>query len=116
MQSEIQDRAAENLCYAYNCHHGRYFTELSIIILLFGSIVGAILQCGEAGAIGLEYLSSHVSHWLIDRSGSLLMAIGTMFIAYPLCHYSRLQEVCLNCFIVTTFDKRLHSFQKQGIH
>ncbi|XP_057861374.2 uncharacterized protein LOC131069823 isoform X3 [Cryptomeria japonica] len=83
----------ESLALAVGGRFYKHFTDFSIIILLFGSLLGSIQQFGEAGAIGVEGLSHKVPHWLMDRSGSLLMALGTIFISFPLCLHSRLQEL-----------------------
>jgi len=74
-------------------------TEISIVVLLVGTIVGGIAQVGEAAAIGLTSIWPNTPAVFTSGSGRLLMAIATVFIIAPLCLVRRLRQVDIYIFI-----------------
>ncbi|CAK9219067.1 unnamed protein product [Sphagnum troendelagicum] len=68
-------------------------TEISIVVLLVGTLVGGIAQVGEAAAIGLTSIWPNTPAVFTSGSGRLLMAIATVFIIAPLCLVRRLRQL-----------------------
>ncbi|KAG0630426.1 hypothetical protein M758_1G177400 [Ceratodon purpureus] len=71
----------------------RLTTEISIVVLLLGTITGSIAQVGEAGAIGLTSIWPNTPGALINGSGRLLMVLATAVVIWPLCLVSRLRQL-----------------------
>lgn len=77
-----------------SCGLSQVITRLSIIILLFGTIVGSIQQAGEAAVFALELVTTPPD-WLTyqDGTGFVLMVLFTVVISYPLCTVRQLRFV-----------------------
>ena len=63
------------------------FTEICIVIMFLGSIIGGIVQCGQIFLSAADLYSSNVADWLNWRDGSVLMVFTTIFI-FPVRHPS----------------------------
>ena len=62
------------------------FTEFSIIILLLGTIIGALIQCGEVGSAGLlSTWPDSTPGFLTYRSGLAIVVFFTLLVILPLC-------------------------------
>jgi len=60
------------------------FTEISIVVLLVGTLVGGFVQTGEIFSTGaLSYAPDTVPDWIQARSGSFLMVLAVCFIIFP---------------------------------
>ena len=60
------------------------FTEISIVVLLVGTLVGGFVQTGEIFSTGaLSYAPDTVPDWVQARSGSFLMVLAVCFIIFP---------------------------------
>lgn len=60
------------------------FTEVSIVVLLVGTLVGGFMQTGEIFSTGaLSYAPDGVPGWVQARSGSFLMVLAVCFIVFP---------------------------------
>lgn len=72
----------------------RLTTEISIVVLLLGSITGGIAQIGEAGASGLLSIwPDSIPGALVNGAGRVLMVLVTALIIWPLCCVSRLRQL-----------------------
>jgi hypothetical protein len=60
------------------------FTEIAIVILMVGTLMGTIIQMGETMVSGLQTVSNDIPSVLTERSGSLIMVIMTIIITLPL--------------------------------
>ena len=56
------------------------FTEICIVIMFLGSIIGGIVQCGQIFLSAADLYSNNVADWLNWRDGSVLMVFTTIFI------------------------------------
>ena len=56
------------------------FTEICIVIMFLGSIIGGIVQCGQIFLSAADLYSDNVAGWLTWRDGSVLMVFTTIFI------------------------------------
>ncbi|KAJ7298881.1 hypothetical protein O6H91_11G105900 [Diphasiastrum complanatum] len=83
----------ESLAFLVGGRWWKLVTEISIVVLLVGSLVGGIQQTGEAAAIGILSLSGNAPHWLVGGSGRVLMALTTAFIVGPLCLVEKLRQL-----------------------
>ncbi|BFI36799.1 hypothetical protein MARPO_0194s0003 [Marchantia polymorpha] len=68
-------------------------TEISIVILLLGTLIGQTAQMGEVGTIGLDAISPNLPNWLVGSSGRVFMVLGTVLIAAPLCLGKQLRQL-----------------------
>ena len=62
------------------CWHTQLFTEICIVVMFLGSIIGGIVQCGQIFLSAADLYSSNVAGWLQWRDGSVLMVFTTLFI------------------------------------
>lgn len=62
----------------------KLFTEVCIVIMFIGSIVGGVVQCGQIFLQAASLYSDNVADWLQWRDGSVLMVLTTVFI-FPTC-------------------------------
>ena len=62
------------------CWRPQLFTEICIVIMFLGSIIGGIVQCGQIFLSAANLYSSNVADWLQWRDGSVLMVFTTLFI------------------------------------
>ncbi|KAL3689246.1 hypothetical protein R1sor_015555 [Riccia sorocarpa] len=83
----------ESLCFMIGGRWWKLVTEISIVILLLGSLVGGTAQVGEVGTIGLTSINSHLPDWLAGSSGRFLMTLGTLVIVVPLCMGKQLRQL-----------------------
>lgn len=78
-------------------------TEISIVILLLGTLIGQTAQMGEVGTIGLDAISPNLPNWLVGSSGRVFMVLGTVLIAAPLCLGKQLRQVrCCPAYLQCT--------------
>ncbi|KAG6555451.1 hypothetical protein Mapa_002681 [Marchantia paleacea] len=68
-------------------------TEISIVILLLGTMVGQTAQIGEVGTIGLVAISPNLPNWLVGSSGRVFMVFGMVLIVAPLCLGKQLRQL-----------------------
>jgi len=65
-------------------HAAQRFTEISIVVLLVGTLVGGFVQTGEIfSTAALSYAPDTVPDWIQARSGSFLMVLAVLFIVFP---------------------------------
>ncbi|CAL5226106.1 g8923 [Coccomyxa viridis] len=62
----------------------KLFTEICIVIMFLGSIIGGLVQCGQIFLSTADLFSAHIADWLQWRGGSLFMVFTTIFI-FPAC-------------------------------
>lgn len=74
-------------------------TEISIVTLLIGSLVGSMVQIGEVGRIGLLAFSSDLPNWLVGSYGRVIIALAVIFIVAPLCLVNQLRQVYIDSMI-----------------
>lgn len=61
------------------------FTEASIAVLMLGTIIGAMIQCGEVGAAGLEWTWPDTTPgFLTYRGGMVIVIFFTVAVILPL--------------------------------
>eukprot|EP00898_Chlorokybus_atmophyticus_P002369 jgi/Chlat1/3132/Chrsp21S03361 len=85
----------ETLAFAVGGKIWRFITEVSIVVLLLGTIIGGILQVGEicaAGFIGI-WGEDRVPGWVVDGGGRVVMAIATVGLVAPLCLVKQLRQL-----------------------
>ncbi|EFJ19224.1 hypothetical protein SELMODRAFT_444299 [Selaginella moellendorffii] len=67
-------------------------TEISIVVLLIGTIIGNIQQVSEAAVIGIENITSNAPSWLTG-SGRVLMILSVVFIVAPICLVEKMRQL-----------------------
>uniref|UniRef100_A0A1D2AFK5 Amino acid transporter transmembrane domain-containing protein n=2 Tax=Auxenochlorella protothecoides TaxID=3075 RepID=A0A1D2AFK5_AUXPR len=78
-------RDYESFAHAVGGPWFKFFTEFSIIILLLGTIIAAMIQCGEVGAAGLTSTwPSTAPGFLTYRGGLAIVVFCTLCIITPL--------------------------------
>ena len=78
------------------CHHVvtlQFITEVSIVVLMVGTLVGGITQIGEAGATGILYFNPNATGPIVNGSGRILMVIFVICIVAPLCALKNMRRV-----------------------
>ncbi|KAL2644991.1 hypothetical protein R1flu_012578 [Riccia fluitans] len=83
----------EGLCFKIGGRWWKLITEMSIVILLLGSIVGGTAQIGEVATIGLTAINSSLPEWLAGNSGRFLMTLGIIVIVAPLCMCKQFRQL-----------------------
>ena len=73
----------------------QFITEVSIVVLMVGTLVGGITQIGEAGATGILYFNPNVTGPIVNGSGRVLMVIFVICIVAPLCALRNMRRVSL---------------------
>ncbi|KAK9821612.1 hypothetical protein WJX81_007885 [Elliptochloris bilobata] len=74
----------ERLSYAVGGIWWQRFTEVSIVVLMVGTLVGGFVQTGEIFSTGaLSYAPDTVPDWVQARAGSFLMVLAVLFIVFP---------------------------------
>ena len=71
----------------------QFITEVSIVVLMVGTLVGGITQIGEAGATGVLYFNPNVTGPIVNGSGRILMVIFVICIVAPLCALKNMRRV-----------------------
>ena len=71
----------------------QFITEVSIVVLMVGTLVGGITQIGEAGATGILYFNPNVTGPIVNGSGRILMVIFVICIVAPLCALKNMRRV-----------------------
>lgn len=80
-------------------------TEVSIVVLMVGTLVGGITQIGEAGATGILYFNPNVTGPIVNGSGRILMVIFVICIVAPLCALKNMRRVSvLPSILVSTLQ------------
>jgi len=93
----------------------QFWTELSLIILMVGTLISGIQQFGEAIASGISFISPDYTGVFVQGSGRLNMAIGVLCVCVPLIFINGLRQVCLLWWLSTSMPSInipgcLHSF------
>ncbi|DBA75040.1 TPA: hypothetical protein ACH3X1_010377 [Trebouxia sp. C0004] len=83
----------ETLSYAVGGGIWKFITEVSIVVLMVGTLVGGITQIGEAGATGILYFNPSVTGPIVNGSGRTLMVIFVICIVAPLCALKNMRRV-----------------------
>ncbi len=113
----------------YSMWDAQLFTELSVIMLLVGSIVGAVVQTGEIFGTGATYFAGakEVPAWILARSGSVFMIIvciagGSWFDSQPsglmknsLLHISSPKTRCAAIGLVCIAGESWFNSQPSGL-
>ena len=73
----------------------QFWTELSLIILMVGTLISGIQQFGEAIASGINFISPDYTGVFVQGSGRLNMAIGVLCVCAPLVFINGLRQVRL---------------------
>ena len=68
------------------------FTQICIVILMLGTNIGGLVQCGEIFSSAAFFISGNVPNWIAARSGSVLMVVTTIFI-FPCCLVELMTQV-----------------------
>lgn len=79
----------ESLGYAIGGPFWKFITELSIVILMLGTLIGGIAQVGECFSSGLLFVSSPPG-FFVDNGGRWILLIATVVIVAPLCFMKNL--------------------------
>jgi len=86
-------------CRSSDCEHilsaTQFWTELSLIILMVGTLISGIQQFGEAIASGINFISPDYTGVFVQGSGRLNMAIGVLCVCAPLVFINGLRQVRL---------------------
>ncbi len=78
----------------------QFITEVSIVVLMVGTLVGGITQIGEAGATAILYFNPNVTGPIVNGSGRVLMVIFVICIVAPLCalrNCAKLSHIYISC-------------------
>ena len=71
----------------------QFITEVSIVVLMVGTLVGGITQIGEAGATAILYFNPNITGPIVNGSGRILMVIFVICIVAPLCDLKNMRKV-----------------------
>ena len=71
----------------------QFITEVSIVVLMVGTLVGGITQIGEAGATAILYFNPNITGPIVNGSGRILMVIFVICIVAPLCALKNMRKV-----------------------
>lgn len=74
----------------------QFWTELSLVILMVGTLITGIQQFGEAIAAGIGFINPDYTGVFVQGSGRLNMAIGVLCVCVPLVFIAGLRQVRLN--------------------
>ncbi|CAM6106707.1 unnamed protein product [Calypogeia fissa] len=83
----------ENLASVIGGKWWRVVTEISIVILMVGSLVGGFVQIGEVGRTGFVAFSSNMPNWLVGSYGRVIIVAAVVLIVAPLCLVSQLRQL-----------------------
>ncbi|GAQ87696.1 Amino acid transporter protein [Klebsormidium nitens] len=85
----------EDLAYAVGGELWRVVTQLSIIVLMMGTLVGGIEQVGQAGSTALtNFGGDSIPTWLTDDGkGRFIMAATVLVVVFPLCLIKQLRQL-----------------------
>ena len=81
----------------------QFITEVSIVVLMVGTLVGGIAQIGEAGSTAILFFNPNASGPMVNGSGRILMVIFVLAIVAPLCtlrNMRRVNELAVLCCAV----------------
>lgn len=71
----------------------QFITEVSIVVLMVGTLVGGIAQIGEAGSTAILYFNADASGPTLNGSGRILMVIFVVAVVAPLCTLKNMRKV-----------------------
>lgn len=71
----------------------QFITEVSIVILMVGTLVGGIAQIGEAGSTAILYFNPDATGPMVNGSGRILMVIFVVAVVAPLCTLRSMRKV-----------------------
>lgn len=71
----------------------RLWSEIWIVILLFGTNMGAIIQMGEAFGFAVQTQWPDAPNWLWDRSGTAAMIFFTLAVIFPLSMMPKMRSL-----------------------
>lgn len=101
-------RDYEGLAFAVGGKPFRATVEAFVLLLLYGSMVGTLVQLAEISDFTLKAYAQHLPSWIFAQQGAIPMAILVLLVVLPLCMLPSLESV--RC-AVTDVDMLLHRRQ-----
>mmetsp|Transcript_12290 Transcript_12290/g.36966 ORF Transcript_12290/g.36966 Transcript_12290/m.36966 type:complete len:541 (-) Transcript_12290:2518-4140(-) len=95
----------DTLTYAVGGPIWRFISQVGIVVLLLGTLIGGIIQVGEGFGYGLDIVSSPPG-WLVNGSGRMIMVFCTIAIVAPLClpeNLTSLDKAGVGGFVLVCF-------------
>lgn len=86
-------RDYEGLAFAVGGKPFRATVEAFVLLLLYGSMVGTLVQLAEICDFTLKAYAPHLPSWILVQQGALPMAILVLLVVLPLCMLPSLESV-----------------------
>lgn len=101
-------RDYEGLAFAVGGKPFRATMEAFVLLLLYGSMVGTLVQLAEISDFTLKAYAPHLPAWILTQRGAIPMAILVLLVVLPLCMLPSLESVRLTDLCdLSTFDHYL---------